>query len=256
MVGGASALDEAGITLKVVAVIQARFGASRLPGKVLLDLCGVTALQRCADRVRRIQGIDEVVVATSTEPKDDLVASLAGRLGVMVVRGSENDVLSRYALAVERTAADVVVRVTADCPFLDPEHAAAVLRAFEAADVDYASNVIERRLPRGLDTEVVSAEALHAAHRAATDPLDREHVTRFIYTRPQMHRCLSVVSTSDDHSSHRWTLDTADDYHLLYELHEALGPRAATASLNDILKVLASSPALSELNAHVQQKPS
>ena len=242
--------------MKVVAIIQARFGSTRLPGKVLLDLWGATALQRCADRVRRIAGVDQVVVATSTEPKDDLVASLAGRIGVMVVRGSESDVLSRYALAAERTAADTVLRITADCPFLDPEHAAAVLRAFVADDVEYASNVAERRLPRGLDTEVLSARALFAADRAATDPLDREHVTRFLYTRPETHRCLSVVSSSVDYSSHRWTLDTPDDYHLLYQLHATLGARAATASMNDVLQVLASSPALEELNAHVQQKPS
>lgn len=242
--------------MTTLAIIQARFGASRLPGKVLLDLCGKTALERCVARARRIAGVDEVVVATSTEPKDELVAILAKRIGVRVFRGSELDVLSRYASVLETTKADVALRITADCPLLDPVHSAAVLHRLIESGADYASNVIERRLPRGLDTEAFRADALLRAARDATDALDREHVTRFVYRHPDHFRCVSIVSTEHDWSDQRWTLDTADDYHFLYLLHAALGADVEDAPVARIVDVVQTTPGLREINAHIQQKSS
>ena len=242
--------------MKTVAIVQARFGASRLPGKVFLDLGGVTALQRCVDRVRRISRVDRVIVATSTQPKDEMVAALARRLGVEAIRGSETDVLSRFADVIRISGADIALRITADCPLLDPVHSSVVLEQFTASNADYASNVMERRLPRGLDTEVFRADTLLVAAAEATDPLDREHVTRFLYRQPDRFRCRSVVSTDRDWSGHRWTLDTSDDYHVLFRIHEELGSEVMTASTERIVELVEGSPEISALNAHVRQKES
>jgi spore coat polysaccharide biosynthesis protein SpsF len=246
--------------LKTVAIVQARVGSSRLPAKVLLDLGGQPALARCLARVRRIAGVDDVVVATSDTPVDDPVAALARRLAARVFRGSEHDVLARYVGAARAAGAAAVVRVTADCPLLDPAVSAAVVGAFRAAraagdPVDYASNVLERRLPRGLDTEVVAAEALERAHRDAAGAAEREHVTLHIYRHPERFRLRAVAppGARGDLSHHRWTLDTLDDYRFLAAVYDALGDAAATAGLDEVLAVLAAHPQLVGINAHVEQ---
>lgn len=142
--------------MRIVAVVQARLSSSRLPAKVLLDLAGKPALERCLSRVSRFRGVEEVVVATSDAPADDVVAAASRRIGYRVVRGSETDVLSRYALAAQETRADAIVRCTSDCPLLDPVLSSQVIEAFQRGGVEYAANTMERQLPRGLDTEVFS----------------------------------------------------------------------------------------------------
>jgi spore coat polysaccharide biosynthesis protein SpsF len=173
-----------------------------------------------------------------------------------VVRGSESDVLSRYIDTARAHEADAVVRLTSDCPLLDPDESSRVVEAFLEQEPDYASNVMERRLPRGLDTEVVSREALERAHREATAEGEREHVTLHIVRRPTEFRLLSVVPVRgpDDDSGHRWTLDTLDDYRFLHALVDLLGDRAGAAPLAEVLEVLSKNPHLSALNAHVEQK--
>ncbi|MFO0678075.1 MAG: glycosyltransferase family protein [Polyangiaceae bacterium] len=243
--------------MKVVVVVQARLASSRLPAKILLDLGGTTALERCLRRARKFAHVDEVVVATSDLPGDDVVAAVARRLGSRVVRGSETDVLSRFAKAAEECDADAVVRCTSDCPLLDPTLSSKVVEAFVKTPgaVDYAANVLERRLPRGLDTEILSREALLRAHRDATDPGEREHVTQHVVRRPESFRCVSVTEDSlADHSSMRWTLDTLDDYRLLATLFDRLGPAADDASMSDVLALFRSDSSLAVLNAHVAQK--
>lgn len=241
---------------RVVVVVQARLKSSRLPAKVLLDLGGVTALERCLRRVRQFRQVSDVVIATSDTAGDEIIERVGPRLGVTVVRGSETDVLSRYVLAAEASRADVIVRVTSDCPLLDVEVSSMVIERFLAEPgADYASNVMERRLPRGLDTEVMSLEALLRAHRDATDPAEREHVTAHIYRRPETFRCLSVTLPLDaDLSSHRWTLDTLEDYRLLHGLFHLLGPSADQASMADTLRCIAQNPDLLALNSHITQK--
>jgi len=239
-----------------VVIVQARLKSSRLPAKVLLDLGGVTALERCLRRVGRFRHVSEVVIATSDTAGDEIIERVGQRLGVAVVRGSETDVLSRYALAAEASRAEVIVRVTSDCPLIDVEVSSTVIERFLAEPgADYASNVMERRLPRGLDTEVMSREALLRAHREATDPSEREHVTAHIYRRPDAFRCLSVtLPLTADLSSHRWTLDTLDDYRLLHALFTLLGPAADQSSMNDVLRCIQHNPELQALNSHVTQK--
>lgn len=242
---------------KVVAIVQARMRSSRLPGKILLDLGGKTALEQCLLRARAIPGVSEVVLATCDTASDDPIARVATRLGFCVTRGSETDVLARFAQAARESAADVVVRITSDCPLLDPAESGRVVEAFLSADADYASNVLSRRLPRGLDTEVLSRAALDAAARAATAQDEREHVTLHIYRRPESFRLLEVTpqQAERDLSAHRWTLDTVEDYCFLHALFEELGDRAAAARTGDILSVLEARPAMAAINAGVTQKP-
>lgn len=240
--------------MRVVAVVQARLSSSRLPAKILLDLGGVTALERCLRRVSRFRGVAEVAVATSAESADDVVASVVGRLGYTCVRGSETDVLSRFALAADKLSADAVVRCTSDCPLLDPEISSEVIETFLRTKADYASNVLDRKLPRGLDTEIMTRAALDAAHHKATQKEEREHVTLHIYRRPETYRCVSVTNQGPDLSSNRWTLDTLDDYRFLYATFERLGAVADTAGMANVLAIIGSVPELKLINAHVQQK--
>ena len=241
---------------RVVVVIQARLKSSRLPAKVLLDLGGVTVLEQCVRRVRRFRQVSEIVIATSDTAGDEIIERVGQRLGLMVVRGSESDVLSRYAMAAEASRAEVVVRVTSDCPLIDPEVSSTVIERFLAEpSADYASNVMERRLPRGLDTEVMSREALMRANRDATDRSEREHVTAHIYRRPESFKCLSVMLPLEaDLSSHRWTLDTLEDYRMLHELFHLLGARPDQASMAHVLQCIAKNTDLLALNSHITQK--
>jgi spore coat polysaccharide biosynthesis protein SpsF len=249
--------------VKVVAIVQARLGSSRLPAKVMLDLEGKTALERCLRRVERTAGVHEVVVATTDAPVDDLVERLASRLGYRAVRGSENDVLARYQRAASISDADVVMRCTSDCPLLDPLESAEVLSRFlhesQHCGADYVSNVMERRLPRGLDTEVLSRAALERAHAEATAPELREHVTLHVVRHPEQFRCVAsepVLSAfrATDHAHRRWTLDTLEDYHFLAALFAHLGDGAEHATSAEILAVLERYPQLERINQAVAQK--
>src|SRR5665811_2153806 len=181
--------------MRINAVIQARVGSTRLPGKVLEDLGGRSVLEWVVRAARAATQIDTVIVATSTMAADDAVAGLADSLGVPVVRGSEDDVLSRFVAALDAHPADAVVRLTADCPLLDPTLIDAVVGAWAAAPThDYVSTVLVRCLPRGLDVELVSAQALRAVDRMATGH-DRVHVTSAIYADPTAFSLLGLCVT-------------------------------------------------------------
>ncbi len=176
---------------RTVAIIQARVGSTRLPGKVMKPLLGDPMLSIVVRRVARARTVDEVVVATTTLPEDDAIAALAASEGWALERGSETDLLERYLEAARAHEADVVVRITSDCPIIDPEVIDRTVAAFRDGDVDYASNTLEpRTYPRGLDVEVVSAGALELAGREDRDPAWREHATPYIYRHPESYRLL------------------------------------------------------------------
>lgn len=246
--------------MKVVAVVQARLGSTRLPAKVLLDLGGKTALERCLRRVSKIEGVNEVIVATTESPEDDVLAAVSKRLGFACIRGSETDVLSRYLLAARQSRADAVVRCTSDCPLLDPVESGRVVKTFcqsqsGSQPFEYVSNVFERKLPRGLDTEIVRADALERAGREAADMSEREHVTLHIYRRPEQYRCASALpADAPDLSDHRWTLDTLADYRFLAGVYELLGSSVDDARMPDILVLLDKHPELRAINADIAQK--
>lgn len=236
--------------MRINAVVQARTGSTRLPGKVLRELAGRPVLDRVVDAARTAPGIDEVLVATSTAPGDDAVADRAAQLGVPVVRGSEDDVLARFVQAVDEYPCGAVVRLTADCPLLDPALVGLVAATWRnAPEHDYVATTLVRTLPRGLDVELARTDALRALAGTATG-YDRTHVTSGLYGDPDRFRCLGIVvaPAADDL---RVTLDTPEDLHALDGLAEALGERTGWRS---VVSVLRARPDLVARNAHVRQK--
>jgi spore coat polysaccharide biosynthesis protein SpsF len=235
-----------------VAIIQARMGSTRLPGKVLADLAGMPVLARVVHRARRSRRVDQVVVATSRGPADDAVAGLCSDLAVPCFRGSEEDVLERFRDAAREHRAEAVVRLTADCPLLDPAVVDQVVEGFLAGRPDYASNTLERSWPRGLDTEVLTRDALETAAREALEPYQRAHVTPFLYQHPERFRLLPVVAP-EDWSGLRWTVDTPEDLALVRELYRRLGDRGDFGFAAALAEVRAD-PQLAEWNRAVRQK--
>lgn len=241
--------------MKRVVIVQARMTSTRLPGKVLMDLAGRPMLAQQLRRLQRCRRVDEIVVATTTNAADDPVVALARAEGVRDFRGSERDVLSRYAGAARETRADLVVRVTADCPLIDPETVDRVIGAAQddAAACDYASNVIQRTYPRGLDAEVLYADALARLDRLARSPAGREHVTHFLLNeRPELFLMRSVTD-SEDHSDLRWTVDTADDMAMVRRLYDELNLGREFRGYREILAYVRAHPELAGMNAHVPQ---
>ena len=241
--------------MKVVAIVQTRMGSTRLPGKVMKPLLGLPMLARLLERLARCQKLDDVVVATTDDGSEQPIVELVDSLDVHVFRGSEDDVLTRYYGAAQRYGADVVVRITSDCPLIAPEVIDKCVGAFLASggDVDYASNGFKRTYPRGLDTEVFGVGALEAAHNEASTPPEREHVTPFIWEQPQRFRLLDVVD-AEDHSDLRWTVDTPEDFELVSKIYGALYPTNPAFSYRDVLRLLDEHPAWSNLNRHIEQK--
>jgi len=237
---------------KIVAIIQARTGSSRLPGKVLMDLGGRPVLARVACRLRRSVLINELLVATTTESADDAIVEECKRCSVAVFRGHENDVLDRYFRAAEFCKAEIIVRITSDCPMIDPEVTDKVVQAFLEQRPDYASNTLLRRYPRGLDTEVISRDALGCAWREAREFYQRSHVTPFIYQNPNRFELLSV-SPDSDWSQHRWTLDTWEDLQFLRAVYDRMGNQDEFG-WKDAVRLTEREPALAVMNQLVAQK--
>jgi len=230
--------------MRVTAIVQARMASSRFPGKVLADLAGRPLLVHAIARAMSTPGVDGLVVATTTAPVDDVVAALCARIGVTVFRGSEPDVLDRFYRATRRHAADAVMRVTADCPLLDPLVSGLVVARFREGDVDYASNVHPRTFPDGLDTEVFTVAALERAWREARLPAQREHVTPYLWSHPEMFRCANVAYDRDL-SAHRWTVDEPRDLELLRGLFRRLSEGGAPLfGMTEVLALLEREPHL------------
>ena len=239
---------------RVVTIVQARMGSTRLPGKVLADLAGAPLLERQIERLLRARSHDRIVVATTTHARDEPIVALAERLGVAGFRGDEHDVLARYALAAAEHAADVVVRVTSDCPLIAPEVLDRCVAALLAdGRLDYVTNTVERSYPRGLDVEVLTRRALDAAAHEATEPADREHVTRYVRRRPERFPTANVVD-AEDHSHLRWTVDTALDLEVVRAVYEVLYPSDPAFSYRDALRHAAEHPDVHARNRHVRQK--
>jgi spore coat polysaccharide biosynthesis protein SpsF len=238
--------------MKIVAVIQARMGSSRLPQKVLKDLGGATVLDRVLNRLGRAELIQESVVATTTEPADDAIVEHCERTRRKVFRGAEQDVLDRYYQAARYMDADVVVRITSDCPVIDPEVTDTTIRAFLDRGADYASNVHVRTYPRGLDTEVMTVQALERAWRESTKPYQREHVTPYIYENPGKFK-LHGIENDTDYSPHRWTIDTPEDLRLLQTIYARFDGRD-DFGWREVLELVESEPSLADINRHIAQK--
>lgn len=240
--------------MKIVAIIQAHMGSTRLPGKVLLDLAGEPMLVRDMNRLSRAQTLNEVVVATTVNPADDVIVSLCAERGWLYFRGSEEDVLDRYYRAAMDYEADVVVRITSDCPLIEPEVVDRVVREFleRQPEVDYASNTFPKRtFPRGLDTEVFRFDVLEQAWRQDNNPAWREHVTPYIRRNPELFRIHGIMNEVD-YSHMRWTVDTAEDLAFVRRIYNHFGHDQF--SWQDVLAVLKEHPEWLKINRNVRQK--
>ncbi|MGD0153016.1 MAG: glycosyltransferase family protein [Thermacetogeniaceae bacterium] len=241
--------------MKSAIVVQARMNSTRLPGKVLKTVLGKPLLEYQIERLRRVRLADGIIVATTINDGDQPIIDLCNRLSVHSYRGPEFDVLARYYGAAATFGADLIVRVTSDCPVIDPQVVDGVIAFYldHRQQYDYVANTLARTYPRGMDTEAFSFRALSEAHSEATAEPDREHVTPFIYRNDRRYR-LANVSYREDQSRHRWTVDTEDDFELIGRIIGALYPRQPEFSLEDILDLLAEHPDWPEINEHVEQK--
>ncbi len=241
--------------MKVVIITQARMASTRLPGKVLKEVLGKPLLQYHIERLRQVRGISDVVVATTVNESDDLVENVCKHLSYAVFRGSERDVLGRYYRAAKVYHADAVIRVTSDCPLIDPFVIEQVVQSYlhSTAEYDYFSNTIKRTFPRGMDTEVFSAQVLEEAFQEARLDYEREHVTPFFYMHPERYR-IGNLTYHTDVSQHRWTVDTPEDFELIRRIITAFAGVQPAVTLEDILRLLKQHPQWTLINAHIEQK--
>jgi spore coat polysaccharide biosynthesis protein SpsF len=208
-----------------LAILQARMTSSRLPGKVMAPVLGEPMIGRQVERLRRARRIDKLVVATSTDPSDDPLAAYCESLALSVFRGPLDDVLDRYRAALAPyPGAKAVVRLTADCPLTDPALIDRVVEHHYAAGAHYTSNTLgTRTYPHGLDVEVMAPDALVDAAERAADPYEREHVTPYIYRRPETYR-LAGVARHESLAALRWTVDFPEDLAFVRDVYAKLYP--------------------------------
>jgi spore coat polysaccharide biosynthesis protein SpsF len=241
--------------MHIEAYIQARMGSTRLPGKVLKKILGKPVLEFLVERLSEAKEIDDIIILTSTLAADDAIAMFCQEKKIACFRGSEEDVLDRYYQAALERGPEGVVRITADCPLIDPDIVDQVVKTFrqDFPKIDYVSNSLERTFPRGLDVEVFSFNALQQAFKHAIRPEEREHVTVYLYRHPELFQ-LKNVAHIPSLAHHRWTVDTPEDFALIRLILENLYPFNPQFRLKDVLQLLAQHPAWSQLNAHIEQK--
>lgn len=229
-----------------LAIIQARIGSTRLPGKVLLDLCGKTVLERVVERVEICSEVDEILVATTVSRRDLPIVAVCASRGIRVFCGSEDDVLDRYYQSARLLGASEVLRITADCPLIDPDIMTLIARSRRESNADYASNTLVDSFPDGLDVEALSFGALERAWTESQLASEREHVTPYIKKHPELFHLKSVVSEIDYHEK-RWTVDDPADYAFVKAIYAGLGN--VQFGMPEVLNYLASHPELETLNA-------
>jgi spore coat polysaccharide biosynthesis protein SpsF len=241
--------------VKTVIIVQARMTSTRLPGKVLMKVLGKPLLEYLIERLRKVSLADEIVIATTINATDEPIIELCNRLGVNVCRGPEDDVLARYYQTARLYNADTVVRVTSDCPLLDPLEVDRVVGFYlsHRQEFDYVSNGLVEPYPKGMDCEVFSMAALQQAFDEAASPAEREHVTLFFYQNISRFR-LTNVPFSASLPPLRLTVDTREDFELVRDIIEFLYPVNADFHLDDIVNALTVFPDWRQINAHILQK--
>ena len=236
--------------MKVLVVVQARTGSTRLPGKVLMPLAGKPLLVRMLERLQAARTPSQIIVATTTAASDDPVVALANEAGVACVRGHPTDLLDRHIAAARTTDCDAVSKIPSDCPLIDPAVVDRIIGAFlEDPTVDYVSNLHPATWPDGYDVEVMKRDVLETAWREAKLPMEREHTTPFIWERPERFKIKNVVWDRDLQMTHRLTIDYAEDYELIRRVYDALYvPGKPPFGLQDILDYLEAHPEVFALN--------
>lgn len=229
-------------------------GSTRLPGKVMLDLAGHPVLWHDLQRIRAAKEVSDVIVATTVDPSDDRIISACSEWGTKVHRGSAEDVLDRFHGAASAYGSDVVVRVTSDCPLIDPHVIDLTIRALQ--DNDYVTNIFDRNFPRGMDVEVFTRAALDRAHREAKKTFDREHVTPYVREHPDLFKTANVDMPDAYHfPQFRLTLDTPQDYALFRAIYDQFYREGELIRVPDVLRWLTEHPEVARLNTAVVQKP-
>ncbi len=237
---------------RIVTVIQARLGSTRLPGKVLLDLVGEPLLVRMVERVRAAYRVDDLfVVATTTEPSDDPIEALCLQRGWRCYRGSTDDLLDRHYQAGVLWGAEAIAKIPSDCPLIDAAVIDRVFEYFLQNDFDYVSNLHPPSYPDGNDVEVMRMEALETAWKEATRPFEREHTTPFLWENPDRFSIGNVLwETGLDYSmTHRWTIDYPEDYAFIRAVYEELYPINPYFGLCDVLELTQRRPDIFALNS-------
>jgi spore coat polysaccharide biosynthesis protein SpsF len=238
-------------------IVQARMASTRLPGKIMKKVSDKTLLEYQLERLFRVKQADQVIIATTDHGEEQPIVDLCQKIGVPCFRGSEQDVLARYYGAATQYGAEVVVRITSDCPLIDPAVIDRVIGFYLAhkEDYDYVSNTFpELTYPRGMDTEVMSYKVLKEAYEQAQDQAEREHVTIFIKRRPKRYR-IKNLPYDKDYSHYRWTVDTPEDFALIKKMITALYPVNPHFTLEDCLALIEEKPEWAKINAHIKQKP-
>lgn len=231
------------------AIVQARMGSTRLPGKVLKKVVGKPLLEHIVERLKKSKKLEKIIVATTSELADKPIIELCKRNSIDYFIGSENDVLDRYYQAAKKFRVDPVVRITADCPLIDPVVVDKILDYFlrNKAKLDFASNTIKRTYPDGLDVEVFSFETLERAWSEAKNSFDREHVTPFICNNPDKFR-VANVENDRDLSGLRWTVDYPEDFEMVRLIFENLYQKKGVFLMDDVIKLLKKKPEIAKIN--------
>lgn len=239
--------------MKVVAIIQARMGSTRLPGKILKKVNERELLSYQLERLQSSKLIDEIVIATTTQNQDDVIEGFCKDNDIQYYRGSETDVLSRYYESAIKFEADIIVRITSDCPIIDVNVVDRTINHFIEHKYDYVSNTIDRTYPRGMDTEVFSFAALKKAKNEAYLERDREHVTAYFYTNRDKFT-IGSVKNNHDYSKYRWTVDTEEDYKLITLIIDNLYNQNPMFSMEDVINLMEMNPEWFKINEHIEQK--
>lgn len=236
---------------RVLAVIQARLGSTRLPAKVFLDLAGRPVLAHVIERMRRSRLTTETIVATTISADDLPIVRLCAEMGVRVYCGHESDPLERYYQAARLYGADHVIRIKGDCPAIDPGIVDEGIRLHLASGADYTGNTLDRTYPVGQDVEILSRQTLETVWRQARLLSEREHVTLYIPKHAEAFR-IAHLKQFRDLSAKRWTIDYPEDYEMLRQVFAALYPRDPAFGMEAVLDFLAERPELEQINAHVR----
>jgi len=236
--------------MKVVAVIQARMGSTRLPGKVLMDIAGKPMLWHVVDRVKRCKTIDQIVVAITEKEENKAIIELAKKCGVETFAGSEEDVLGRYYQAARRFNADVIVRITSDCPLIDPVIVDKLVDYYRdnIDKIDYVNTAPS--FPEGVDTEVFGFNALEVTWKNAKKRYEREHATIYMHENPAIFR-LATIENDKDMSHVRFTVDRMEDLIVVREIFKYLYKHGRVFHTQDILNLLEEKPEIMEINKNV-----
>lgn len=241
--------------MKNVVIMQARVGSSRLHAKVLKELCGKTVLEHDIERIRQAKTVDDIIIATTDKKEDSAIIDIANKCNTKSFKGSECDVLDRYYQAAKKYNVENIIRITSDCPLIDPYVIDDVVRHYEENPCDIITNVPneweQMSYPRGLDLEMFSFSWLEKAWNEATDSYDREHVSPFIYDNAK-NRC--YYRYDKDYSQYRWTLDTNEDWMVIKNIYEHFYHGKHNFYFMDIVKYMEQHPEISEINSEVVQK--